>query len=108
MNVVALNILAQYLSSVLWGIYIGLEQLSQGMCTSSGLVVADSFPKWLHQVLLPPVACEHFRCSTASPIFFYPFDVSHSDRFTNHPYFGFVQTAQQALWLMSFLRSCVV
>lgn len=70
MNAVALNILAQYLSSVLWGIYIGLEQLSQGMCMTSGSAVADSFPKWLHHVPLPPVASEHFRCSTASPIFF--------------------------------------
>ena len=73
----------------------------------------NRFPEQLDEYLLSPAMRESFSCSPSLPtidIFKNPFNFSHSDGFIPKPYFGFIQTAQEALWqeCSLFLRSNVV
>ena len=54
--------------------------------------LANSFPTWWYQFLLPPVMYEHFCCSKSviSPCFPY-FPFSHSDGYVVDYYFYFIK-----------------
>lgn len=98
------------LSSFLLGIYLERKAFSHSECTCSSWVDTNSFPEQLHKYLLSPAMYESFSCSPSLPtidIFKNPFNFSHSDDFIPKPYFGFVQTAQEAHRCLLFLGSNV-
>lgn len=52
-------------SRIFYDVYLGVTLLGHSVCTSSNQnakVVPNCFPKWFHQITLPPTMCKNSAC----------------------------------------------